>query len=87
MSGVTLAGPPLVYVSWSCRRCGHAGGMARTTFPIDTKWTEDMGRTLFQALRKKLVRVHSNRQGCIAVPDDFVVSQFIPDGKRVLGIV
>jgi hypothetical protein len=88
MPDVTLAGPPLVYVSWSCRRCGHKGGMARTTFPIETRWTEAMGRTMFDELRKKLVRVHQAMHSCIAVPDDFVVSRFEPkDGKAIMGIV
>jgi hypothetical protein len=89
MSGVTIATPPLVYVSWSCRRCGHTGGMARTTFPIDTRWTEGMGRTLFDQLRLKLVRVHQAKQACIAVPDDFVITRFDPSGtpKHLVGTV
>lgn len=75
--GVTLAGPPLVTVGWSCRRCGHTGGMARTTFPIEPTWTTAMGATMLAELRKKLVRVHQRGQGCIALPEDFVIGRYV----------
>lgn len=61
--------------------------MARTTFPIDTTWTEAMGRTMFDQLRLKLVRTHQAKQGCIAVPGDFIIGRWAPPGKQVIGTV
>ena len=89
MADVTLAAPPLTYMTWGCRRCGFAGGMARTTIPLTQRWSEEMGREMFATLRKKLVRVHQAKQGCIAVPDDFILSRYDPrDGmKKVVGLI
>ena len=88
MSNIALAMPPLVYVQWGCRRCGHQGGIARTTVPLDTTWTEGMGRTLFDQLRLKLVRVHQ-KSGCIATPSDFTFRGITapPPGKHLIGQV
>jgi hypothetical protein len=62
--------------------------MARTTIPLETRWTEEMGRTLFGQLRLKLVRVHQAKQGCIAVPDDFRIGRFEPtNGTALIGKV
>jgi len=86
MANVSLVTPPLTYVSWSCRRCGHTGGVARTTIPLESKWSESMGRELFTTLRQKLVRVHQ-KQGCIAIPEDFVIGRYVPKGKALVGII
>jgi len=84
---IAIATPSLIWVAWSCRRCGHTGGVARTTIPLETYWTESMGREMFAQLRQKLVRVHM-KQGCIAVPDDFVLSRHVPDrSQELLGVV
>lgn len=92
MGNVSIPGPSLTYVSWSCQRCGHVGGVARTTFPIDPDWTEEMGRVLFKTLREKLVRVHQRHSQdigkcCIPIPDDFVIGPYVPPGKTVAGVV
>jgi hypothetical protein len=87
MSGITVAAPPLTYVSWGCRRCGFTGGIARTTIPLDASWSEAMGRTMFATLRQKLIRVHMKR-GCIATRDDFTVRPYEPrDGKQIVGTI
>ncbi len=88
MPNVDIVAPPNVYVTWGCRRCGLKGGVARTTFPIDTRWDEEMGRQLFAELRQKLTRVHQ-KQGCFAVPDDFTFRgiQAPPPGKHIIGKV
>lgn len=83
---------PLIYVSWACRRCGHTGGVARTTFPIATSWSESMGRVMFQTLRDKLVRSHQREsldrgRICVAIPDDFVIGRYVPPGKEIRGLV
>lgn len=75
MSKVQIATPPLLAVSWSCKRCGHTGGVAKTTFPIEPTFTTAMGHVMLQSLRKKLVRLHQARQGCVAIPEDFVISR------------
>lgn len=89
---ITLAGPSLTYVSWGCRRCGHTGGVARTTVPIPNNWTEEMGRVLFRTLRVHLVKTHqreSQNRGriCVAAPEDFTIGQYIPPGKKVAGLI
>jgi hypothetical protein len=83
MAGIVLAGPSQLYVQWSCRRCGHRGGIAKTTVPVGREWNEPMMRHLFDSLRQKLVRVHL-RQGCVAVVDDFEIAAFVPHGKTLL---
>ncbi len=78
---LTLAAPALTYVRWNCRRCGHQGGMARTTVPFDWNQGEAMRAILIDQLRKKLVRVHQ-KSGCVAVPTDFEVYGASPHGDR-----
>jgi hypothetical protein len=75
MPNVEIATPPLIAVSWSCRRCGHTGGVAKTTFPIEPTFNDAMWPTMLAELRKKLVRVHQRGQGCIAIPEDFVIGR------------
>jgi len=87
MSDVTLAGPPLTYITWGCKRCGFRGGTANTTFPIAPNWNEEMGRTLFTELRKKLMRKHLERHRCMATMEDFIITPFVPQGKSVVGVV
>lgn len=88
MPDLVISTPPNVYVGWGCRRCGLTGGIARTTFPLDTRWDEAMGRQLFTELRLKLTRVHQ-KQGCFASPDDFTFRaiQAPPPGKTIIGHV
>ena len=88
MSIIKIPGPPALYVRWSCRRCGHTGGFAKTTLPIvDKTWTEDMMRYLFDVLRLKLVKVHARGQGCIAAPDDFKIERGAPEDVEISGLV
>lgn len=76
------------YVRWGCRRCGHKGGFAKTAIPIvTTEWTEPMMRNLLDALRQKLVKVHMRGQGCIAVPDDFIIERGVPEDKEISGLI
>jgi hypothetical protein len=79
---ITLAAPALIYVRWSCRRCGHTGGMARTTIPFDLAEAASLQAVMHVQLRNKLVRVHANRQGCIALPTDFEIQRVNPHGDR-----
>ncbi len=76
MPNVQIVAPPLLVVSWSCSRCGHTGGMAKTTIPIEPTFTTAMGHTMLDQLKKKLVRVHQRGQGCIALPDDFTIGRY-----------
>lgn len=93
MTTIAVPGPITFYVRWSCRRCGHKGGFARTTIPIVTKeWTEPMMRNLLDALRLKLVKVHmresvENGRPCLPVPDDFVVERGAPEDVSISGLV
>lgn len=77
-----LAGPPPLYVRWSCRRCGHQGGIARTTVPV-VGWSTEMYQHLLQSLRQRLTRKHLD-QGCVATVEDFRIEPFVPDGKTLL---
>jgi hypothetical protein len=84
MSNIVLPGPSLIYVQWGCRRCGHRGGVARTTIPLgDARDSEEMMRVLLQSLRTKLVRVHQRGQRCIASPDDFLIDPHVPRGMQL----
>ena len=75
-------------VCWDCRRCGHTGGVARTTVPIiDRSWTEDMFRHLFDALRLKLVKVHMRSGSCIPTPEDFIVRRATEEEAKLVGLV
>jgi hypothetical protein len=79
---------PLLYVRWSCRRCGHDGGFAQTTVPIVTKdWNEEMMRHLLDALRAHLVNVHARSQGCIASHDDFIITRGVPEDRKISGLI
>lgn len=81
---LTVAAPALLYVRWDCTRCGHTGGMARTTIPFDLSHHEAFQRIAQDELRKKLVRVHQAKQGCIALPDDFTIWRVNPHGDRLV---
>ncbi len=89
MGDISIKSPAKTfYVRWSCRRCGHTGGFARTTMPIVTPdWTEPMMRNLLNGLRRKLIGVHMRGQGCIAVGDDFVLERGVPSDKVIAGLV
>ena len=75
---IAFAAPPPTVVGWRCLRCGHRGGVAKTTLPLDCRGSEDLWAMMLAQLRKKLVRVHQRSQGCIAIPDDFVIHDYIP---------
>lgn len=84
---VGLTSPPLFSVAWSCRRCGHTGGVARTTAAFITPGTpEPIMRELFASLRRKLVKIHL-RQGCVASVEDFVIARTQPTEKPIVGLV
>ncbi len=89
MTLITIPGPPALYVRWHCRRCGHDGGFAKTTVPIidPNGMPEETMRALFEACRRKMVKVHMRAQGCIAVPDDIVLSRGVPADKTISGLV
>ena len=82
-----IPGPSLLFVRWSCRRCGHSTGVARTTVPVaELADNEDVMRRLYDALRVKLVRKHMLGQGCIASPSDFDLRAIEPNRRyEVLG--
>lgn len=77
---ITVAAPALIYVKWTCRRCGHNHGMARTTLPFDFSGSPEMRAVMVDQLKQKLVRVHQAKQGCIAVSQDFVITPCNPHG-------
>jgi len=73
----TITTPPVLMVSWSCKRCGHTGGTARMTFPVRFE-DEGVRAITMRLLRTKLVTVHRRGQGCAALPDDFVIGRYVP---------
>lgn len=73
MPSIVVAGPPVVRVTWSCARCGHTGGRAQTTFPLEP--TGDVWPLMVGLLRRKLMTLHHQRQGCPALPDDFIIGR------------
>jgi hypothetical protein len=83
MTALVIPGPSQLYVQWSCRRCGHTGGIARTTIPVTPEWNEAMMRELLSTLRRKLVRKHL-LQACFATVDDFDFAAFVPQGQTLL---
>lgn len=84
MPDITIPGPSLLYVQWGCRRCGHRGGVARTTVPMgDVRDSEELMRVLLASLRRKLVRVHQRGQRCIASADDFLIDAHVPRGMQL----
>ena len=88
MSAIQIPSPPAFVVKWACRRCGHDGGVARTTLPIvDQSWNVAMMTNLFEALRLKLVKIHMRGQGCIASPDDFIVTRATEDDAKIVGLI
>jgi hypothetical protein len=87
MGVITIPGRPLLWVRWGCRRCGHQGGIARTTVPlVDPTTPEVFMRELFAALRRKLIKIHL-RQGCVATVEDFTVERVTPEGKTIEALV
>ena len=72
-----------VHVRWSCRRCGHTGGRANTTLPINLTESDAGREVMLMQLRKKLVRVHQ-KQMCIALPSDFVIEWATRHGDRMV---
>ena len=88
MSAIQIPCSPAFVVKWACRRCGHEGGVARTTLPIiDPSWNVDMMQNLFHALRLKLVKIHMRGQGCVASPDDFIVKRATEDDAKIVGLI
>jgi hypothetical protein len=86
---VGLQSPPQFYVRWGCRKCGHVGGVARTTIPVLGPGTpEHVIRGLLEALRKKLIQVHMRGQHCIATGEDFTIER-VEDSqlKEVVGLI
>lgn len=93
MSTIAVQSPPLIFVGWNCRRCGHTGGVARTTVPIPVEaLTEPVVRQLLEGLRNKLVKVHQREsfdrgQVCVASPSDFDIVKFVPETKTQVGVL
>lgn len=74
-------GPPLLWVAWTCRRCGGEG-VARTTFTIPEGFPEESMRALLTDLRvKKLIPRHYALHRCFAVADDFALRPTVPQEK------
>jgi len=91
MGNAPIAMPPALFVAWACRRCGHTGGHAKCNIPVHG-WTEEMMRTLFDTLRRKLVQIHireSLRRGapCVASPSDFDIMRGVPAEKTIVGVL
>lgn len=82
---VIAAHPSATYVRWGCKRCGHRGGMARTTVPFDFSTTQRDGSkdVMFKELIRALIRKHYQRQQCVAIETDFIVEQCNPHGDRM----
>lgn len=81
MGNIVIAGPSLYYIGWDCRRCGHAGGMAKTTAPIRMD-IRDIRVVMEKTLRDKLVRTHKQKHGCDAIPEDFILTRLTPHGDK-----
>ena len=87
MSTIVIPGNHTFFVRWSCRRCGHEGGVAKTTVPLPkSALTEDAVKHLFEALKLKLVKVHQ-RQGCIASYEDFTIERGKAENAELVGLV
>lgn len=88
MSNIVIPGPSTFVVKWGCRRCGHKTGVARTTVPIVNQSTsEPEMRELLASLRRKLVRLHQDRQGCIATVEDFTLQRATEEEARIVGLI
>jgi hypothetical protein len=74
---IAVATPPVVRVSWGCRRCGHTGGVAQSTVPVEPRPGDPTWVLMVTQLRMKLVRLHHDRQGCWALPDDFLIGPYV----------
>lgn len=87
MATIEIPGQHTFFVRWSCRRCGHTGGVAKTTIPLpQDALTDPVVRNLFTALRDKLVRKHQ-LQGCIACREDFRIERGTPEDATIVGLV
>jgi hypothetical protein len=85
---IEIPGNHVFFVRWSCRRCGHAGGVAKTTIPLpESALTEPVVRNLFDALRQKLVKKHLAGQGCAATVEDFRIQRGQPEDAQIVGLV
>jgi hypothetical protein len=87
MSTIEIPGQHVFYVRWSCRKCGHTNGVAKTTIPLPKdSLTPDVVRNLFEALKQKLPKVHQ-RQGCIASIEDFRIERGRTEDAVLVGLV
>jgi hypothetical protein len=87
MSTITIPGQHIFYVRWSCRKCGHENGVAKTTIPLpQTALTTEVVQNLFEALKQKLPKVHQ-RQGCIASIEDFRIERGKSEDAKIVGLV
>lgn len=88
MAVIQIPGNHVLFVRWECRRCGFATGVAKTTIPLPADaLTEPVMRNLFDALRQKLVKIHSAAQGCIATVEDFRIMRGTPEHAKIVGLV
>lgn len=85
-----IPGPSQLYVRWRCRRCGEREGVARTNIPVTSEWDTAMMQRLLDDLRRVLPVKHqrycakAGKPICFAVPDDFVLEPFVPQGKTLI---
>jgi hypothetical protein len=87
MPAIQIPGQHIFYVRWSCRKCGHSAGVAKTTIPFPkSALSEDVVRNLFDALKQKLPKVHA-RQGCIATIEDFRIERGTSEDAKIVGLV
>lgn len=88
VSTIQIPGQHVFVVKWGCRRCGHQGGIAKTTIPLPREaLNEAVVRNLFAALRQKLVKVHQRSQGCIATIEDFTIERGTWNEAKIAGLV
>ncbi len=88
MSTIVIPGNHVFFVRWSCRRCGHTGGVAKTTIPLpESALTTAVVKNLFEALKQKLVKKHLSGQGCVATIEDFRIERGTPQDAAIVGLV
>lgn len=88
MPTIEIPGARVFFVRWSCRKCGHRGGVAKTTVPFPREaLTEAVVRNLFAALRQKLVKVHMRGQQCIATVEDFDIERGHESDAKIVGLL
>lgn len=93
MSNIVIPGELIFFVRWSCRRCGKGikpntvQGVAKTTIPLPrSAFTPDVTREFLNALRTKLVKIHSAGEFCMASPSDFIIEGGSEEDAKSVGL-